>query len=1719
MKKILRRSVCLLLAVVMLLSLVPMALAEQTVTSMQSEDEQWAKIQSLISQFASKNTWKNASYSGALTNKLPQTAILGNGDIGVTSNGSANRKSYHLSSTAFWTDNSQTFGYSGRSPQIVTGGGLSVFAYDPESGKTLDPADKTFLEELDIARAEIRTSQYMGNAKVKMVNWLSQEKNIMVTEITSESEADQTMRALTWGSSLHKELLPTHAGTGTLTNGQKFVWATRTSNTQPNNGTAARWMSEFAMASTVIGDDNAVYSAGTDGSIVFNLPAGKTVYVVTAIECVGNQAVDAATDANGAALANAKSLLSTVKTESEISALRQAQLDWWKNYYLLSWMDLGDVDLNRLYYGNQYIFGCCTREGKQAPGLYGVWITQDNAAWQGDYHLNYNFQSPYYGSYSSNRMLTFSEPMFHTFLDYIDSGIKRASNPAHLKALTGSTGWYYSTRQDEDAFKNGFTDALLLPVGLKMYVNDDGGASYLNQTIDALFCAIQICTYYNYTLDYEWLTTKQLTATGSYYSPYDFIAKTANFYVQWVEKRGVRTDDVFVKDSPATSTNQKLPTDYSANYYKYPAYTEDMGDNYVYVLFDGAHEGSYEFNPGVILGNVQYLTDTLAELGESTAQKCSYAERFAQWKDLSEHLVNPNVSAYTHSSGLRIFGLSEDRGIRTISATVELEWIHPGYQLGFNSNPEDLETARNTVTVMGDKVSPGYGSVNNTPKIFTQAARVGYDAKTLIARLKTYCVNKMAANNWINDNTHGWEKAGVLEALNTMMCMSDGGIIKTFPTWTGADAEFHIIRMPGAFLVSAELSGGKTQYIEVTSEKGGELNLVIPRDTACYECQLVDTTTGETVRYTTAVTENSKDPYLTVSTEAGHTYRLTSGQPVTGTPKVPVDLTAAAVSKTEISASWKKNPEEGDSVTYRVSVTDTEGSTTSYDTDGLTLSLTGLTPGTKYTIRVQALYTPERASEWTDAVTVLLAPENTEKPVLLEVTAPEAVNAALGTTAEALSALLPGTVTTQVYDNAEGYVTREIPVVWDLSTYDPDSTARQTFPGTLQLGDTYSNLFDLTVQITARLQNNTISVTEKRENLNDLLNLTELGTADWMQVYAQGGTALGYYRKNNNAGLISDVTYVNNNNCTDPWAGASDFAIRTSWTDGTPTLEKTDAVATNKIGTGKSAGARYEDNYVEFTVKAQPFEQTLTLSLGAWQSKSTLEMWFSKSPDSKTTASVDSKTDKIGGGLVTAHYNNKGAKLFTVTFSASDPDEELVIRYGVTSNYDSAKKGQAVIQAFALSGTPVLAVADTENGTLTVSNNVPNTGDKVDVTVTPDAHYVLRKGTLKQNEAEITKTEDGYSFTMPYAMVTVSAEFASVATLESLMQQADQRLTGDEVLPENVKKALNDALAAAQAILDAGCASDEEIAAAKAALKVAIEMPNTTSVTGVTLDKTELTLTEGENAFLTATVTPDDATEKSVTWTSNNDGIASVDKNGSVTAVKAGTAAITVTTADGGFTAECTVTVKARQSEHDPILPVIPSLPGLTRTFPFRDVAKTAWYYHEVKGAWEKNLIDGVTLYEFRPDTALTVAQAIKLSAALHQTNETGKVTLKNGAGAWYSTYAAYAVDNGIIEASYLDYTDAQMNAAVSRAEFVHIFYGAMRDYAALNIVADNAIPDVKTTDRFADEIYTFYRAGILTGSDAKGTFHAESNIKRSEVAAILYRMFEPSARKTIKLP
>lgn len=88
----------------------------------------------------------------------------------------------------------------------------------------------------------------------------------------------------------------------------------------------------------------------------------------------------------------------------------------------------------------------------------------------------------------------------------------------------------------------------------------------------------------------------------------------------------------------------------------------------------------------------------------------------------------------------------------------------------------------------------------------------------------------------------------------------------------------------------------------------------------------------------------------------------------------------------------------------------------------------------------------------------------------------------------------------------------------------------------------------------------------------------------------------------------------------------------------------------------------------------------------------------------------------------------------------------------------------------------------------------------------------------------------------------------------------------------------------------------------------------TTSVNKVSLDKTELALTVGDTQTLIATITPDDANNKSVSWSSDKPSVATVDENGKVTAVAEGTAKITVTTVDGKKTAVCVVTVTAKSS-------------------------------------------------------------------------------------------------------------------------------------------------------------------------------------------------------------
>ena len=115
-----------------------------------------------------------------------------------------------------------------------------------------------------------------------------------------------------------------------------------------------------------------------------------------------------------------------------------------------------------------------------------------------------------------------------------------------------------------------------------------------------------------------------------------------------------------------------------------------------------------------------------------------------------------------------------------------------------------------------------------------------------------------------------------------------------------------------------------------------------------------------------------------------------------------------------------------------------------------------------------------------------------------------------------------------------------------------------------------------------------------------------------------------------------------------------------------------------------------------------------------------------------------------------------------------------------------------------------------------------------------------------------------------------------------------------------------------------------------------VKPPAAVAVTGVTLNKSELRLEEGKSEQLTVTVKPENATNKTVTWSSGNTEVADVNQEGTVTAKKAGTANIIVTTEDGNKTASCTVnvTVGSFEDTDDGFVKIIPPATGIVGVDP-----------------------------------------------------------------------------------------------------------------------------------------------------------------------------------------
>ncbi len=251
-----------------------------------------------------------------------------------------------------------------------------------------------------------------------------------------------------------------------------------------------------------------------------------------------------------------------------------------------------------------------------------------------------------------------------------------------------------------------------------------------------------------------------------------------------------------------------------------------------------------------------------------------------------------------------------------------------------------------------------------------------------------------------------------------------------------------------------------------------------------------------------------------------------------------------------------------------------------------------------------------------------------------------------------------------------------------------------------------------------------------------------------------------------------------------------------------------------------------------------------------------------------SVAVTPSRIEIIEGGsaVLSASVSPEAASDRAVAWSSSDRSVATVDKAGTVHGL---RPGTAT----------VTATAEGKSGTCAVTvkakavNVTEVTLDKTELTLTEGETETLT-ATVKPDNADNKK-------------VTWSSDKTDVATVGG-----DGRVT---------------AVKAGEAVITVTTEDGGKTATCKVTVKA-----KAVNVTDVTLDKTELTLTEGETETLTATVKPDNADNRKVTWSSDKTEIATVDGDGKVTAVKAGEAVITVTTEDGGKTASCKVTVKAK---------------------------------------------------------------------------------------------------------------------------------------------------------------------------------------------------------------
>ncbi len=430
----------------------------------------------------------------------------------------------------------------------------------------------------------------------------------------------------------------------------------------------------------------------------------------------------------------------------------------WESFFSASKVTLEDKVIESYYNSSLYHLAGCMGNAEFPPGLFGNFITDDFFPWAGDYHMNYNYEAPYYCIFSANH-----PELFHGYM----APVNDMRNEAKRMAKLFGCGGY--------AFPVSFG-----PKALDFYSQPDckeHGILFLGQKSHAAYaCVIPIM---------HWFSTYDKSYALENY--YDFVFNTAAFWEDYLVKKKGR---YILKGDAA---------------HEIPFY---RGEKFRYLTHIGQVNTVNAINS---LGLVKLLFNGVYDMAKELGLN---AEKYALWKDIIENLSDFPTFI---KKGKKCFRYS-DFGIRWRNDnTVGLQHIYPASQIGLSSDEKLLKIARNTYFI-NDRRLDDNGSNSYLPA----GARIGVDPQFLLDGIHKNIEEFAFPNRLFRHHGGGIEHLTTVPAtINEMLMQSHEGIIRLFPCWDKkASASFENLRADGAFLVSAELKNERVASLKIKSLSG-----------------------------------------------------------------------------------------------------------------------------------------------------------------------------------------------------------------------------------------------------------------------------------------------------------------------------------------------------------------------------------------------------------------------------------------------------------------------------------------------------------------------------------------------------------------------------------------------------------------------------------------------------------------------------------------------------------------------------------------------------------------------------------------------------------------------------------------------------------------------------------------------------------------------------------